>query len=304
MAGEVVYDSRTINEQIKKLIAMGKVVKIEGLTGQHCIAVGIRKGKTRISGVGGDYFGAFNAGGRLTLQGPAGRYVCDNMSGGEVIIQGHVATGSGVYMRGGNLIVQGNAGDRVGLNMQGGILVIDGYAGSYVGEYMQGGTLVITGNAGAHLGQWMIGGEIYVGGTITEPGKNTMETQATEEEVAAVVKYLEAYDVKGVTTLRKITAEKTRPFFEAEEEFAAPDLEDEDRHEVVIPVTAVEEEATEIVDVGAVEAPVAAGPIVKAEEDDGDDQISRTEDLERKLAQIRSKREKLMNDLRKSREGN
>jgi len=302
MTGEVVYDSRTINEQIKKLIEMGKIVKIEGLTGQHCIAVGIQKGKTRISGVSGDYFGAFNAGGRLTLQGPAGRYVCDNMSGGEVIVQGHVATGPGVYMRGGNLVVQGNAGDRVGLNMQGGILVIDGYAGSYVGEYMQGGTLVITGNAGAHLGQWMIGGEIYVGGTITERGKNTVEVQATDEEIAAVVKYLEAYDVKGITSLRKITAEKTRPFFEAEEEFAAPDLED--RHETVIQVEAVEDDVPEVVDIGAVEEPAATGPIVKAEEDDEDEQMSRTEDLERKLAQIRSKREQLMNDLRKSKEGN
>jgi len=303
MAGDVVYDSRTINEQIKKLISMGKVVKIEGLTGQNCIAVGIRQGKTRISGVGGDYFGSFNAGGRLTLQGPAGRYVCDNMSGGEVIIQGHVASGSGVYMSGGNLIVKGNAGDRVGLNMQGGILVIDGYAGSYVGEYMQGGTLIVTGNAGAHLGQWMIGGEIYVGGTITERGKNTTEIQATEEEVAAVVKYLEAYDVKGVTTLRKITADKARPFFEAEEEFAAPDLEDENAHEEVIQVEAVEDEVPEVVDIGAVEEPAPAGPIVKAEEDDDDEQMSRTEDLERKLAQIRSKREKLMNDLKKSKEG-
>ena len=302
MAGDVVYDSRTINEQIKKLISMGKVVKIEGLTGQNCIAVGIRQGKTRISGVGGDYFGSFNAGGRLTLQGPAGRYVCDNMSGGEVIIQGHVASGSGVYMSGGNLIVKGNAGDRVGLNMQGGILVIDGYAGSYVGEYMQGGTLIVTGNAGAHLGQWMIGGEIYVGGTITERGRNTAETQATSEEVAAVVKYLEAYDIKGVTALRKITAEETRPFFDAEEEFAVAELDEEEGAEVVIPVTPVEEDSGIVVEADTVEA-IGSGPIVKAEEDDGNDQIARTQDLERKLAQIRAKREKLMNDLKKNKEG-
>ncbi|HID73545.1 MAG TPA: hypothetical protein EYP43_00685, partial [Thermoplasmata archaeon] len=243
MSEDVEYNTQRINMQIRKVVSMGKVVKIEGLTGQNCIAVGLAQGKTRISGVAGDYFGAFNAGGRLTLEGPAGRYVGDTMSGGEIVVAGHVATGAGVYMSGGNLVIKGNAGDRVGLHMRGGICVVDGYAGSYVGEYMQGGTLIITGNVGAHLGQWMIGGEIYVGGTITSTGTNTVMADASEEEVAAVVKFLAANDIGGITSLKKIVPERTRPF-EAEEQFAVAGEGGTtgEEEEEVIPVAPVEPE--------------------------------------------------------------
>ncbi|MCI0497325.1 MAG: hypothetical protein L0Z54_03415 [Thermoplasmata archaeon] len=307
MTGDTISEGRRINTDIRGYVSKGKVVKIEGLTGQHNIAVGLSQGKTRISGVGGDYFGAYNAGGRLTLEGPCGRFAGDSMSGGEIIINGHVASGAGVYMSGGTLVVKGNAGDRIGINLKGGICVIDGYAGSFVGEYMQGGTIIITGNVGASLGQWMIGGEIYVGGTITNTGKNTTIAQASAEEVTAVAKFLSANGIQGVTTLRKIVPESTRPFFKAEELFADVDIEPEgeggnerDASEDVIDVTTVEPSAAQD---GQGSPGGTAIRVEEAPDENGNEQLDRTMDLEEKLAEIRSKREKLMASIKRSKEG-
>lgn len=284
---ETVFDTRTINAQIKKLILMGKAVKIEGLSGQNCIAVGLMRGKTKISGIAGDYFGAFNAGGRLSLDGSAGRFLGDSMSGGEIVVNGDVGIAAGVYMTGGNLVVRGNVAERAGLNLRGGIFVIDGNAGPFVGEYMQGGAIIVTGNTGPSAGQWMIGGEIYIAGSIESIGRNARILEPDKEEIDAIKKVLKVYDITGVMGFSKILPVTPRPFFEEEAISLTKALDYEVMEkEAVLQPEIVEEKPV---------VPEIVGPAdeVQVLAESGEE----LNDLDARIAEMRKKRKALLREL-------
>lgn len=130
--------------------------------------------KLKLSGIAGQSFGAWNAGGlELYLDGDANDYVGKGMAGGKIVLRPpHQSTFSSreasivgntcLYgATGGKFFAAGRAGERFAVRNSGAHAVIEG-AGDHCCEYMTGGLVVVLGATGTNFGAGMTGGLAYV----------------------------------------------------------------------------------------------------------------------------------------------
>ncbi len=130
--------------------------------------------KLRLSGIAGQSFGVWNAGGlEMYLQGDANDYVGKGMAGGKLVLQpppgsqfkSHETSIMGntcLYgATGGRLFAAGRAGERFGVRNSGAHAVVEG-AGDHCCEYMTGGVVTVLGPTGVNFGAGMTGGFAYV----------------------------------------------------------------------------------------------------------------------------------------------
>ncbi|WOX07146.1 glutamate synthase large subunit [Microbulbifer pacificus] len=130
--------------------------------------------KLRLTGVAGQSFGVWNAGGlEMYLEGDANDYVGKGMAGGKLVIrppQGSsfkseetsIIGNTCLYgATGGKLFASGCAGERFGVRNSGAFAVVEG-AGDHCCEYMTGGMIAVLGKTGVNFGAGMTGGFAYV----------------------------------------------------------------------------------------------------------------------------------------------
>ena len=92
---ETIYSTKDINRAIRAQIKKGAATRIEGLTNQDSIAVGLEKdAKITIIGKAGDFFGALNNGTTLLLRGSSGRFLGDTMTSGKIVCEGEARSRS------------------------------------------------------------------------------------------------------------------------------------------------------------------------------------------------------------------
>lgn len=210
---EPLYATRDINKAIRAQIKKGATTRIEGLQGQHNIAVGLTKeAKVTMVGSAGDFFGALNGGITLLIKGEAGRFLGDSMTSGKVIVDGKAGDGPGANMKGGKIVIKGTAGSRVGVGMKGGAIIINGNAGDLVGENLYGGDILITGDAGMGVGHNMLGGTIFVNGKINSLGKKTKLMRLNRDDRLKLTHFLTEQNMSGEFKFRKVVAENEVPF--------------------------------------------------------------------------------------------
>lgn len=206
-AESTIFSTKDINSAIKNRIKKGKNTRIEGLSGQDSIAVGLTSDiKMDIKGGVGDFFGAMNNGMNLEVKGNAGRFLGDTMFSGMIILNGNVNDGSGICMSGGRIIIKGNAGGSLGGLMSGGTIIVTGDVGDNAGIYMSRGDIIIVGNAGKNTGNMMIGGSIYVGKEVESTGKNTKTIKLSKRDKSKLVRFLTELSVEGEFKFKKIVA--------------------------------------------------------------------------------------------------
>ena len=127
-----------------------------------------------LSGVAGQSFGAWNAGGlHLVLDGDANDYVGKGMAGGKIVLRppagARYATVDTPIMgntclygaTGGELYAAGRAGERFAVRNSGAVAVIEG-AGDHCCEYMTCGVVTVLGRTGVNFGAGFTGGFAYV----------------------------------------------------------------------------------------------------------------------------------------------
>lgn len=130
--------------------------------------------RLNFSGVAGQSFGAWNAGGlELYIEGDANDYVGKGMAGGKIVLyppknssfESRVTSIIGntcLYgATGGKLLAAGRAGERCGVRNSGAHVVVEG-AGDHCCEYMTGGVVAVLGETGYNFGAGMTGGFAYV----------------------------------------------------------------------------------------------------------------------------------------------
>ncbi|GAB2511671.1 glutamate synthase large subunit [Microbulbifer agarilyticus] len=130
--------------------------------------------KLRLTGVAGQSFGVWNAGGlEMYLEGDANDYVGKGMAGGKLVVrppQGSefasqetsIVGNTCLYgATGGKLFASGCAGERFGVRNSGAYAVVEG-AGDHCCEYMTGGMVAVLGKTGVNFGAGMTGGFAYV----------------------------------------------------------------------------------------------------------------------------------------------
>jgi glutamate synthase domain-containing protein 3 len=209
---ETIYASKDINSAIRTQSKKGAATRIEGLSGQDSIAVGL-SGETRITIIGeaGDFFGALNNGPTLLLKGNAGRFCGDTMSGGDILVEGSAKEGVGANMKGGMILIKGTAGSKTGCGMTQGAIIIDGDVGDDLGLYMIGGDIIITGDAGKNVGRSMLGGNIFVNGNIESLGENASVQKPDKNDKLRLTNYLTQQNLLGEFKFKKITCEYDIP---------------------------------------------------------------------------------------------
>jgi len=130
--------------------------------------------KLKLTGVAGQSFGAWNAGGlELYLSGDSNDYVGKGMAGGKIVLRpphrsvfvSHKTSIMGntcLYgATGGKLFASGRAGERFAVRNSGAHAVVEG-AGDHCCEYMTGGLVAVLGTVGSNFGAGMTGGFAYV----------------------------------------------------------------------------------------------------------------------------------------------
>ncbi|MBB3060993.1 glutamate synthase large subunit [Microbulbifer rhizosphaerae] len=130
--------------------------------------------KLRLTGVAGQSFGVWNAGGlEMYLEGDANDYVGKGMAGGKLVIRPpqnsafasqdtSIVGNTCLYgATGGKLFAAGRAGERFGVRNSGAFAVVEG-AGDHCCEYMTGGMIAVLGSTGVNFGAGMTGGFAYV----------------------------------------------------------------------------------------------------------------------------------------------
>ncbi len=130
--------------------------------------------RLRLSGVAGQSFGAWNAGGlEMYLEGDANDYVGKGMAGGKLVLvppkkssfksqETSIMGNTCLYgATGGKLFAAGTAGERFAVRNSGAIAVVEG-AGDHCCEYMTGGVVAVLGSTGYNFGAGMTGGFAYV----------------------------------------------------------------------------------------------------------------------------------------------
>jgi glutamate synthase domain-containing protein 3 len=209
---ETIYSTKDINRAIRAQIKKGATTRIEGLTGQDNIAVGLKsEAKITIVGEAGDFFGALNDGTTLLLRGGSGRYLGDSLLSGKIIVEGDVSHGAGANMQNGEIIVKGDAGQRVGVGMKGGVLIIDGDVEDELGLQLFDGDILITGDAGKDVGKLMTGGNIFVNGKIRSLGENAMSQKPSKNDKLKLTNYLTKQNLLGEFKFKKVTSERAIP---------------------------------------------------------------------------------------------
>jgi glutamate synthase domain-containing protein 3 len=209
---ETIYATKDINSAIRAQIKKGAATRIEGLSAQDNIAVGL-KGSTKITIIGeaGDFFGALNSGPTLLLKGTAGRFCGDTMSDGDIVVEGTAGDGVGANMQGGLILIKETAGSKVGCGMKGGAVIIDDDVGDDLGLYLIGGDIIVTGNAGANVGRSMLGGSIFVNGDISSLGENASVQKPDKSDKMRLTSYLTEQNLVGEFKFKKITCEVEIP---------------------------------------------------------------------------------------------
>lgn len=205
---ETIYASRDINSAIRAQTKKGAATRIEGLSGQDSIAVGLL-GDTKITIIGdaGDFFGALNGGPTLLLKGSVGRFCGDTMSWGNIVVEGSAKEGVGANMKDGLILIKGPAGSKAGAGMMGGALIVDGDVGDDLGLYLIGGDIIITGNAGKNVGKSMLGGSIFINGKIKGLGENASVQKPNKNDKLRLTNYLTEQNLLGEFKFKKITCE-------------------------------------------------------------------------------------------------
>ncbi|MDY7025277.1 MAG: glutamate synthase large subunit [Pseudomonadota bacterium] len=130
--------------------------------------------RVNLTGVAGQSFGAFNAGGlHMYLQGDANDYVGKGMAGGKLVIKpqptaSFVAKDTPIVgntclygATGGKVFAEGQAGERFAVRNSGAFAVVEG-AGDHCCEYMTGGLVTVLGQTGYNFGAGMTGGMAFV----------------------------------------------------------------------------------------------------------------------------------------------
>ncbi len=128
----------------------------------------------RFTGVAGQSFGAWNAGGlHLQLEGDANDYVGKGMAGGRIVLrppsnartlacETPIMGNTCLYgATGGELFAAGRAGERFAVRNSGCTAVVEG-VGDHGCEYMTGGIVVVLGRTGLNFGAGLTGGMAYV----------------------------------------------------------------------------------------------------------------------------------------------
>jgi glutamate synthase domain-containing protein 3 len=209
---ETIYATRDINSAIRAQIKKGAATRIEGLSGQDNIAVGLT-GDTKITIIGdaGDFFGALNGGPTLILKGNAGRFCGDTMSAGNMVVEGSSGDGVGANMKDGLILIKGTGGSKVGTGMMGGAIIVDDDVGDDLGLYLIGGDIIITGNAGKNVGKNMLGGSIFINGKIKNLGENASIQKPNKDDKLRLTNYLTQQNLLGEFKFKKITCEVEIP---------------------------------------------------------------------------------------------
>jgi len=218
MAEKRIFTTREINQALAKQLGVTRTVQLSGLKGQHCIAVGMPAGTViQVAGNAGDFFGALNMGGSLTLNGNAGRFCGDSMLSGEIIVNGDSGWGAGQYLRGGTVTVKGDCKGPVGQLMKAGTVIIDGAAGREVGKYLMGGEIIVAGDAGERTGENMMSGVILLRGEPRSLGLNARLSKVAPDDIERLKFLHRQYRFRGITDeemfsdFQKVTAETRRP---------------------------------------------------------------------------------------------
>jgi methylamine---glutamate N-methyltransferase subunit B len=206
-------DLKAVNTKLKELVN-GTPVQIKNVSHLHGLAAGLKHGEIIIQGDAGDYLGVLNAGATIRVTQNAARYVADNMTAGTVIIEGDTDFGAGQYCYGGIVIVHGNSGDFTATMNKGATIIVCGNVGDEVATYMLKGDLVVVGDAGENFANYLICGNVYIGGQWKSIGNNTKIEPLTEEDIAKLRAYFEAYQIEtNPAAFRKIVAASEKPFY-------------------------------------------------------------------------------------------
>jgi glutamate synthase domain-containing protein 3 len=210
---ETIYATRDINKAIRAQIKKGAATRIEGLTGQDSIAVGLRgDAKITIIGESGDFFGALNEGTTLLLKGNSGRYLGDTLISGKIVVEGDCGDGVGTNMLGGDILIKGDSGKRVGSGMKGGVIIVDGDVDDELGLHLFNGDILVTGDAGKNVGQFMSGGSIFVNGKIGSLGENAKSEKPDKNDKLKLTNFLTKQNLLGEYKFKKVMAVEEIPF--------------------------------------------------------------------------------------------
>lgn len=210
---ETIYTTRDINRAIRAQMKKGAATRIEGLTGQDNIAVGLESDvKITIIGEAGDFFGALNNGTTLLLKGDSGRYLGDTMASGIIVVEGKAGNGVGANMHSGEIIIKGTAGSRVGVGMKGGVIIIDGDVDDELGLHLFEGDILVTGNAGKNVGRFMTGGRIFVNDKIKSLGENAKAQKPDKSDKMKLTNILTKQNLLGEFKFKKVTSKREIPF--------------------------------------------------------------------------------------------
>jgi len=166
--GEYRYALRNFDRAIGAALS-GEIARRHGNHGMADAPITLR-----LSGVAGQSFGAFNAGGlNLVLEGDANDYVGKGMAGGKLVLRPPASSrflaretpilgNTCLYgATGGELYAAGRSGERFAVRNSGAIAVVEG-AGDHCCEYMTGGVVTVLGRTGVNFGAGFTGGFAYV----------------------------------------------------------------------------------------------------------------------------------------------
>ena len=200
--------TREINRLLRESIAEGnKDIQVLEPDGRHNLGVALLEpAHVVFDGSVGYYCAGMMDGADVEIRGSAGWGTAESMMNGTIIIEGNAGSGVAASIRGGTVVVRGDAAARAGVSMKGGRLLIGGNCGYMAGFMMQKGTIVICGNAGHALADSMYEGVVFVGGTIDSLGNDAVLEEPSAADRKNLQKLLEAYNIPGPKSFRKVVA--------------------------------------------------------------------------------------------------
>lgn len=211
---------KTLNEEIRA--CSDDEIVIDNCIGQRYIGDGLSKKKITINGTPGNALGAYLNGACIYVNGNAQDAAGDTMNEGRIVINGSSGDATGYAMRGGEIYVKGDVGYRAGIHMKAyedklPALVIGGCAGSFLGEYQAGGIIIVLGLGsegkavvGYFCGTGMHGGAMYLrcDELPNDLPAQVCASEANEEDMAAIRKYIETYCEEFGTDIDEILSHK------------------------------------------------------------------------------------------------
>ncbi|MBM3773726.1 MAG: glutamate synthase [Acidobacteria bacterium] len=167
--------AREINARIRELLAREEQIVVRNPAGRHNLGVALLEpGRVRFEGSVGYYCAGLSDGATVEVTGSAGWGLAESMLSGEVVVRGNAGNSAGAAMRGGRVIVHGDAAARAGVSIKGGLLLIGGDCGYMTGFMGQKGAIIVCGDAGEGFADSMYETVCYVGGTVRDPGNDTV----------------------------------------------------------------------------------------------------------------------------------